>query len=74
MKKYFTTLACSALLAAGAAFAFTALPADAAPTCPNGKGVHYVSRDVNQCAAITFVCNDGYEMFFNECGCGCIAN
>ena len=74
MKKYFTTLACSAVLAAGAAFAFTAMPVEAAPQCPNGKGVHYVSRSPEQCAAITFICPEGSTAFFSECGCGCIEN
>lgn len=33
--------------------------------------LEYVSKDPNQCAAVTFICEDGYEGFFNECGCGC---
>jgi len=39
--------------------------------CDRGRGVNYVSRDANQCAAIRFLCADGNEPFFNECGCGC---
>jgi hypothetical protein len=31
----------------------------------------YVSKDPNQCAATTFICEEGYEHFFNDCGCGC---
>ncbi len=34
-------------------------------------GLKYVSRDPAQCAAIRFTCKQGYEPFFNECGCGC---
>jgi hypothetical protein len=33
--------------------------------------LQYVSKDPNQCAAVTFICEDGYEGFFNDCGCGC---
>lgn len=32
---------------------------------------HYVSRDPEQCAAIRFRCDPGYQPFFNDCGCGC---
>jgi hypothetical protein len=31
----------------------------------------YVSKDPEECAAIRFVCDPGYEAFFDECGCGC---
>ncbi len=34
----------------------------------------YVSRDVNECPAILFFCNEGETAFFNECGCGCVTN
>jgi hypothetical protein len=39
--------------------------------CEHGRGTHYVSRDADECAAILFLCEAGYEPFFDECGCGC---
>lgn len=36
-----------------------------------GPDRHYVSRDPNECAAIMFLCADGTEPFFDDCGCGC---
>jgi hypothetical protein len=36
-----------------------------------GPDRNYVSRDPNQCAAIMFLCADGQEPFFDDCGCGC---
>jgi hypothetical protein len=33
--------------------------------------LRYVSRDPEQCAAIRFFCEEGYQPFFNDCGCGC---
>ncbi|MEZ4252598.1 MAG: hypothetical protein R3B99_30680 [Polyangiales bacterium] len=32
---------------------------------------NYVSRDTAQCAAIRFLCAEGYQPFFDACGCGC---
>lgn len=31
----------------------------------------WVSKDPNQCAAILFLCAEGTQPFFDECGCGC---
>jgi hypothetical protein len=31
----------------------------------------YVSQDPEQCAAIRFFCEEGFQPFFNDCGCGC---
>ena len=31
----------------------------------------YVSKDQTQCAATTWVCNEGTQQFFDETGCGC---
>lgn len=31
----------------------------------------YVSKSPEQCAAIRFFCEEGYQPFFNDCGCGC---
>jgi hypothetical protein len=33
--------------------------------------LQYVSQDPEQCAAIRFTCDTGFEPFFNDCGCGC---
>jgi hypothetical protein len=42
------------------------------PKCSyNDPTMNYVSRDPNQCAAMTFICTEGTMHFFNECGCGC---
>jgi hypothetical protein len=38
---------------------------------PPGRDVEYVSRDPNECIAITFLCQEGFTQFFNACGCGC---
>ncbi len=35
------------------------------------QDLQYVAKDPDQCAAVTFICEDGYEGFFNDCGCGC---
>jgi hypothetical protein len=39
--------------------------------CRHGQGVTYVSRSTDQCAAIRFLCAEGTEPFFDDCGCGC---
>lgn len=31
----------------------------------------YVSRDADQCATIRFICAEGQQAFFDDCGCGC---
>jgi hypothetical protein len=31
----------------------------------------WVSKDADQCALILFLCQEGEQPFFNECGCGC---
>lgn len=31
----------------------------------------YISLDPAECAAILFLCAEGYTPFFDECGCGC---
>lgn len=31
----------------------------------------YVSRDVNVCSQIAFLCAEGYRAFFDDSGCGC---
>jgi len=31
----------------------------------------YVSEDPDTCAALRFVCEEGYTAFFDKCGCGC---
>jgi hypothetical protein len=42
------------------------------PACTGREHGHrYVSRDPVQCLAITFICEDGFTPFFNDCGCGC---
>jgi hypothetical protein len=69
MKKSLTLLLCAGAVAGGAFFASTT---EAAPKCPNGPDYTYVSRDAQECLAITFVCEPGSEPFFNECGCGCV--
>ena len=54
--------------------------ADCAGICVKDKGnqctgrepgLKYISRDPNQCATIRFFCEQGYQPFFNDCGCGC---
>ncbi len=34
----------------------------------------YVGDSPEQCALLDFVCPDGREMFFDECGCGCLVS
>lgn len=41
------------------------------PKCPTPPGATYVSRDPQECIAITYTCPEGQQGFFNECGCGC---
>jgi len=41
--------------------------APASLDCPEAK---YVSRDVEECKLVMFLCAEG-EPFYNECGCGC---
>jgi hypothetical protein len=41
------------------------------PKCNNQPGATFVSRDPQECIAITFTCPEGQQGFFNECGCGC---
>lgn len=31
----------------------------------------YVSKDADSCSRIKFVCDQGFEYFSDECGCGC---
>ena len=47
-----------------------------APVCPSEDDpeVHWVSTEVLECAAILFGCEEGQELFSNECGCGCIGD
>ena len=44
----------------------------------NGNGCNYsendknwISKDTDTCAVIHFLCQEGEQPFFNECGCGC---
>lgn len=39
--------------------------------CGDPSTKTYVSTDLEQCAAIRFLCDGGTEPFFNDCGCGC---
>ncbi|MFZ4734855.1 MAG: Kazal-type serine protease inhibitor domain-containing protein [Bradymonadia bacterium] len=39
---------------------------------PNDPRVSYVGDSPEQCAAIDFLCAEGAEYFFSDCGCGCI--
>lgn len=32
----------------------------------------YVSMSPAECSVIRFICAEGYEAFFNACGCGCV--
>ena len=42
------------------------------PKCDyNDPTLRYIARDPNECAAITYICEEGEVGFFNECGCGC---
>ena len=37
-----------------------------------GSGTRdYVSRDQTQCAATTWICDEGMQQFYDETGCGC---
>lgn len=47
----------------------TCVPAN--PRSCFSRDRRYVSRDPNRCAAIRFICAEGGEPFFDECGCGC---
>lgn len=45
--------------------------------CPdaNSESVHYIANsdvDPSICLAIAFGCEEGQELFSDECGCGCI--
>jgi hypothetical protein len=31
----------------------------------------YLFNDPNECAVVHFLCIEGYEPFFDDCGCGC---
>ncbi|MFU8803464.1 MAG: hypothetical protein ACNA8W_06625 [Bradymonadaceae bacterium] len=44
------------------------------PVCPDpaDDDVVYYGENVQECAAIDFLCPEGQERFENECGCGCI--
>ncbi len=35
------------------------------------KNRDFISTSPAECAAITFLCADGFTPFFSECGCGC---
>jgi hypothetical protein len=41
------------------------------PRCETQPGATYVSRDPQECIAITYTCPEGEQGFFNDCGCGC---
>jgi len=41
------------------------------PKCTIPPGAYYVSRDPVQCLALTYLCAEGEQQFFNDCGCGC---
>lgn len=34
--------------------------------------VTYVAHDLDECAAMFYTCDDGEELFQDDCGCGCI--
>lgn len=36
-----------------------------------GENRRYMSDDPNECAAMTFLCEEGEQQFFDETGCGC---
>ena len=40
-------------------------------TTPTFMSRIYVSRSVEECANILFVCQDGYQYFSDDSGCGC---
>ena len=39
---------------------------------PDDPDVHYESRDPDFCERARIFCEEGQELFSNECGCGCI--
>jgi hypothetical protein len=42
------------------------------PTCDySDPSTTWVSQDADYCQYVLFLCVDGFEVFFNECGCGC---
>lgn len=44
------------------------------PACPEAEFDRwYVSRETEKCIAMTFMCLEGSEQFFDETGCGCQA-
>lgn len=65
-------VALAATLVAAFAVSFNAPTAQAAPSCPNGPDVHYISHNPQVCATIRFFCAENQTAFSNECGCGCI--
>lgn len=72
MKKYLSVFLCLVVAVTLGVFFFSAPAAEAGKKdCPNGKDYTYLSRDVEQCMAMMWICPDGQEQFFNECGCGC---
>jgi hypothetical protein len=40
---------------------------------PADESVRYVAEDPEDCRAIRFACEDGEELFSDECGCGCVS-
>lgn len=45
------------------------------PTCPNPvEDRWYVNRDKSQCIAMIFTCVEGSSPFFDDTGCGCVAD
>lgn len=45
---------------------------DVPETCdyPEGSIVH--DKDPEGCAALKFACDEDYELFYDDCGCGCL--
>ncbi|MCY1075688.1 hypothetical protein [Archangium lansingense] len=42
------------------------------PACNyNNPRRRYVAKSPEQCAAIRFICQPGFQAFFDDCGCGC---
>lgn len=64
-------IACTAL-AAATAFTFVTPSVEAAPKCPRGADYIYVANSPAQCAVIRYTCDEGYDYFSNDCGCGCV--
>jgi hypothetical protein len=63
---------CSGTCTAGSGGAASSDGSKGKSHCNYGDpNLQYVSKDPNQCAAVTFICEDGFEGFFNDCGCGC---